>query len=277
MNIQRLAILGTGSMGKAILAGLLKSGFDPANITATTKSDESADALANEFGILAFALENGDDANQMAVAGADVVLVAVKPAYVASTLAEVADNLDDNALVISVAAGITIDSMQEVTPADVAVVRAMPNTPAIVGRAITGLASGSRATAENLETATALFETVGQTIVVDESQIDALSTISGSGPAYVFFLIEQFTRAAQSMGFDADQAALMVNETFLGASLLLEASGKSPAELRRQVTSPNGTTERAIASLETAELESVFEAATAAALARAREIASGNR
>jgi pyrroline-5-carboxylate reductase len=277
VNIQRLAILGTGSMGKAILAGLLKSGFDPANITATTKSDESADALANEFGILAFALENGDDANQMAVAGADVVLVAVKPAYVASTLAEVADNLDDNALVISVAAGITIDSMQEVTPADVAVVRAMPNTPAIVGRAITGLAAGSRATAENLETAKALFETVGQTIVVDESQIDALSTISGSGPAYVFFLIEQFTRAAQSMGFDADQAALMVNETFLGASLLLEASGKSPAELRRQVTSPNGTTERAIASLETAELESVFEAATAAALARAREIASGNR
>lgn len=277
MNIQRLAILGTGSMGKAILAGLLKSGFDPANITATTKSDESADALANEFGILAFALENGDDANQMAVAGADVVLVAVKPAYVASTLAEVADNLDDNALVISVAAGITIDSMQEVTPADVAVVRAMPNTPAIVGRAITGLAAGSRATAENLETAKTLFETVGQTLVVDESQIDALSTISGSGPAYVFFLIEQFTKAAQSMGFDADQAALMVNETFLGASLLLEASGKSPAELRRQVTSPNGTTERAIASLETAELESVFEAATAAALARAREIASGNR
>ena len=277
MNIQRLAILGTGSMGKAILAGPIKSGFSPANITATTKSAASADALAAEYGILSFALENGEDANQMAVAGADVVLVAVKPAYVASTLAEVADNLDDNALVISVAAGITIETMQQVTPEDVAVVRAMPNTPAIVGRAITGVAAGNRASQEDLDTAVALFETVGQTITVDESQIDALSTISGSGPAYVFFLIEQFTAAAQSMGFSAEQASLMVNETFLGASLLLEASGKSPAELRRQVTSPNGTTERAIAELEKADLKAKFETATAAALARAREIASGNR
>ncbi len=264
-------------MGKAILAGLIKSGFDAANITVTTKSDASADALNAEFGVLAFALENGDDANQMAVAGADVVLIAVKPAYVSETLVGVADNLDDNALVISVAAGITTEAMQAVTPDDVAVVRAMPNTPAIVGRAITGLAAGSRATKANLETAIALFETVGQTITVDESQIDALSTISGSGPAYVFYLIEQFTAAAQSMGFGAEQAALMVNETFLGASLLLEASQKTPAELRKQVTSPNGTTERAIAALESAKFQATFEAATAAALARAREIANGNR
>ena len=277
MNIQRLAILGTGSMGKAILAGLIKSGFSPANITATTKSAVSADALAAEYGILSFALENGDDANQMAVAGADVILVAVKPAYVAQTLAEVAENLDDNALVISVAAGITIESMHNVTPEDVAVVRAMPNTPAIVGRAITGLAAGSRATQESLDTAIALFETVGQTITVDESQIDALSTVSGSGPAYVFYLIEQFTAAAKTLGFNDEQAALMVNETFLGASLLLEASGKTPAELRRQVTSPNGTTERAIAVFENSGLQATFEAATAAALARAQEIASGNR
>ena len=264
-------------MGKAILAGLLKSGFNPANITATTKSAASADALAAEYGILAFALENGDDANQMAVAGADVILVAVKPGYVNATLAEVAENLDDNALVISVAAGITIESMQAATPEDIAVVRAMPNTPAIVGRAVTGLAAGTRATQQNLDTAIALFETVGQTITVDESQIDALSTVSGSGPAYVFYLIEQFTAAAATMGFTPEQATLMVNETFLGASLLLEASGKTPAELRRQVTSPNGTTERAIAELEKAELKATFEVATAAALARAREIAGGNR
>ena len=264
-------------MGKAILAGLIKSGFNPSNITATTKTAASADALAKDFGVLAFALENGDDANQMAVAGADVVLVAVKPAYVTRTLAEVAENLDDNALVISVAAGITTAAMEAAVPDDVTVVRAMPNTPAIVGRAITGLSAGSRATDQNLASAVALFETVGQTITVDESQIDALSTVSGSGPAYVFFFIEQFTAAAQSLGFTAEQAALMVNETFLGASLLLEASGKAPAELRRQVTSPNGTTERAIAVFEKAELQPIFEAATAAALARAQEIASGNR
>ena len=264
-------------MGKAILAGLIKSGFDPKNITATTKSDESADALAEEFGILTFALENGDDANQMAVAGADVVLVAVKPAYVVSTLKDVADNLDDNALVISVAAGITTASMEAAAPDDVAVVRAMPNTPAIVGRAVTGLAAGSRASAENLATATSLFETVGQTITVEESQIDALSTISGSGPAYVFYLIEQLSLAAQGQGFTADQANLMVNETFLGASLLLESSNQTPAELRRQVTSPNGTTERAIAELEKASIQAIFEKATSAALARAKEIAAGTQ
>ena len=264
-------------MGTAILAGLLRSGIEAGNISVSTKTNATAARLADEFGVSAFATENTSDANALSVEAANIVLVAVKPAYVASTLAEVADNLDDNALVISVAAGITIETMQQVTPEDVAVVRAMPNTPAIVGRAITGVAAGNRASQEDLDTAVALFETVGQTITVDESQIDALSTISGSGPAYVFFLIEQFTAAAQSMGFSAEQASLMVNETFLGASLLLEASGKSPAELRRQVTSPNGTTERAIAELEKAELKDTFETATAAALARAREIASGNR
>jgi pyrroline-5-carboxylate reductase len=264
-------------MGKAILAGLIKSGFNPKHITATTKGDESADALAEEFGILTFALENGDDANQMAVAGADVVLIAVKPAYVISTLEDVADNLDDNALVISVAAGITTAAMESALPEDVSVVRAMPNTPAIVGRAVTGVATGSRASAENLATATSLFETVGQTITVNENQIDALSTISGSGPAYVFYLIEQLTRAAQSHGFSAEQASLMVNETFLGASLLLEASGQTPETLRRQVTSPNGTTARAIAELEKANIQAIFEVATAAALARSKEIAAGKQ
>ena len=264
-------------MGKAILAGLIKSGFDPKHITATTKSDESADALAEEFGILTFALENGDDANQMAVAGADVVLIAVKPAYVISTLEDVADNLDDNALVISVAAGITTAAMESVLPDDVSVIRAMPNTPAIVGRAVTGVATGSQASAENLATATSLFETVGQTITVSENQIDALGTISGSGPAYVFYLIEQLTKAAQSQGFSAEQASLMVNETFLGASLLLDSTNQTPAELRRQVTSPNGTTERAIAELEKADIQAIFETATSAALARSKEIAAGKQ
>jgi len=264
-------------MGKAILAGLIKSGFNPKHITATTKSDESADALAEEFGILTFALENGDDANQMAVAGADAVLIAVKPAYVVSTLEDVADNLDDNALVISVAAGITTAAMESALPEDVSVVRAMPNTPAIVGRAVTGVAPGSRASAENLATATSLFETVGQTITVSENQIDSLGTISGSGPAYVFYLIEQLTKAAQSSGFSAEQASLMVNETFLGASLLLEASSQTPVALRRQVTSPNGTTERAIAELEKANIQAIFEVATAAALARSKEIAAGKQ
>jgi pyrroline-5-carboxylate reductase len=259
-------------MGQAILAGLLKSGFDPLKITVSTKSDATTSQHLEDFGVNAFALENGDDANQMAVAGADVVLIAVKPAYVAEVLADVADTLDDNALVISVAAGVTAAAMEAILPSDVAVIRSMPNTPAIVGHAVTGLAAGSRATAEHLEIAQELFETVGQVVIIDESKIDALSTISGSGPAYVFYLVEQLTAAAKHQGFDDAQAKLLVNETFLGAAMLLAASDKTPAELRRQVTSPNGTTERAIARMQQTDLETMFIEATDAALARAKEL-----
>jgi pyrroline-5-carboxylate reductase len=276
VNINRIAILGSGSMGGAILAGLLKSGFSPENISVSTKSAASASKHIDELGVHAYALENGDDANSMAVAGADVVLVGVKPAYVTQVLAEVAEAINDNALVISVAAGVTTASMEAVLPEDVGVVRAMPNTPAIVGRAVTGISAGERATDWAIETTVQLFETVGKTIVLDESKIDALSTISGSGPAYVFYLIEQFTAAAKHQGFSDDDAALLVNETFLGAAELLVASQKQPAELRRQVTSPNGTTERAISRMQQTELEQMFVEATDAALARARELAAGN-
>ncbi len=274
VDIKRIAILGAGSMGGAILSGLLKSGFDPNQVAVTTKTAASAQRLVDELGVMAFALEDGDDANQMAVAGANVVLVGVKPAYVRDVLADVAEALDDNALVISVAAGTTTASMEEVLPEDVGVVRAMPNTPAIVGRAVTGIAAGERATEWAMNVTRELFETVGKVIVVDESQIDALSTISGSGPAYVFYLIEQLTNAAKHQGFNDTDAALLVNETFLGAAELLVASGKAPADLRRQVTSPNGTTERAIARMEQTDLSGMFVEATDAALARAREIAA---
>jgi pyrroline-5-carboxylate reductase len=151
----------------------------------------------------------------------------------------------------------------------------MPNTPAIVGRAMTGLAGGSRASAAELALIERLFSTVGRVLVVPEAQIDALSTISGSGPAYVFYLIEQLTETAVGLGFSATDAAILVAETFLGASELLAASGSSPETLRNQVTSPKGTTERAIAELEKADLKSLFDRATSAALARAAELAEG--
>ena len=263
-------------MGSAILAGLLASGFEASKVSVSTKSAQSAARLTDEYGVNAYSLESDREANKLAVAGADVVLVAVKPAYVVETLKEVSGELSSDALIISVAAGITNSSMQAAVPDSVRVIRSMPNTPAIVGRAVTGLAAGSRATAADLETATGLFETVGRAVVVDEAQIDQLSTISGSGPAYVFYFIEQLTKAAMHHGFSAEQATVLVNDTFLGAAELVAATGKSPVDLRRQVTSPNGTTERAIATFDAANLEQVFVDATEAALARARELAAGN-
>ena len=262
-------------MGTAILSGLLASGFPAEKVTITTKSQSSASRLADELGINAIALEVNEKANLDAVENADVILVAVKPAYVVEVLKEASANLNDSALVISVAAGITTAAMEAAVPNSVAVVRSMPNTPAIVGRAVTGISTGTRVSEDQLETALELFETVGRVVVLPESQIDALSTISGSGPAYVFFLIEELTKAAQNMGFGEDIAAMLVEETFAGATELLSASGQSPEALRKQVTSPNGTTMQAIAVMEQADLSKLFTKATEAALARAKEIAAG--
>lgn len=263
-------------MGTAILAGLLRSGIEAGNISVSTKTAATAARLAEEFGVSSFATENTTDANALSVEAANIVLVAVKPAYVLEVLGEVSSAIDPNALVISVAAGITTEAMQAALPESVAVIRSMPNTPAIVGKAVTGLAAGTRANASQLQQASELFETIGSVLVVGEDQIDQLSTISGSGPAYVFYFIEQFTAAALDMGFTEAQARMMVEQTFLGASELLLASGKTPQELRKQVTSPNGTTMQAIAVFEKSNLHELFATATAEALARAKEIAAGN-
>lgn len=269
-------------MGTAILTGLIKAGLNPADTKVSTKSQQSAAALIAQFGVQAFALENNADANAQAAAGVEVVILGVKPAYITEVAAQIAPSLAENAIVISVAAGITIRAIEEQLPAQIAVIRAMPNTPALIGRGVTGLAqspthaSTPKASALSpIEIATQLFETVGKVLVVEESQIDALSTISGSGPAYVFLLMEKFTKAAIALGFTQAQAELMVHETFAGASELVGQTGEDPAELRRKVTSPNGTTMQAIARFESANLEQVFIEATEAALKRAKEIASG--
>lgn len=270
-----LAFLGAGSMAGAILSGLL----DPqvthaAPIRVTNRTASAAARFDSMEQVEAFATENDPNANRRAVAGARIVIVAVKPAMVPALLDEISDALEPGAVVVSVAAGVTIATMEARLPEHVAVIRTMPNTPAQVGLGVTGISAGARATPADVELVVALFETVGATIVLEESHIDALSTISGSGPAYVFYLIEQLEAAARSLGFSADDAALMVRNTFAGSVQLLAESGEEPSELRRRVTSPNGTTERAIATFDAADVAGTFRAATEAALARARELAA---
>jgi len=272
-SLPSIAIIGAGSMGGAILGGLLAPGVTVAGGIRVTNRTEAKAALVRRPGVESFAIELSPDANSRAVAGAGVVIIGVKPAMVPGTLESLADALEPDSLVISVAAGVTTASMERVIRQ--AVLRAMPNTPALVGRAVTGLAAGSRATPAQLALGRAVFETVGTVVEVPESQIDALGTISGSGPAYVFYLIEELTRTAVGLGFSAEQAEQLVTGTFLGSVELLAASGEDPAELRRRVTSPNGTTERAIAELAKADLTGLFDRATAAALARSKELAAG--
>ena len=276
VRLPAIAFLGAGSMARAIIAGLLQPGVViDGGIRTTNRTAEKAAELAGLEGVTAYATETDVAANRAAVAGASLVVVAVKPAMVPDLLREIADSLEPGTVVVSVAAGVTVATFESLLPDSVAVIRSMPNTPAVVGRAVTGVSAGPRSSDADLEIAVSLFETVGQVLVVPESQLDALSTISGSGPAYVFHLIEQLTATAVDKGFTPEQAAVMVQGTFRGASELLASSGEDPAELRRRVTSPKGTTERAIAVLEASDLKQVFDRATDAALARARELAAG--
>lgn len=274
-TLPTISILGAGSMGGAILSGLLQPTVTVDGGIRVTNRTEAKAALLRSDAVLSYATDQDPAANLAAVVGARLVLVAVKPAMVPDLLHEIGDALDPGTVVISVAAGVTVATFESILPESVSVLRAMPNTPAIVGKGVTGLSAGTRSSAVDLALASALFATVGQVVVVPESKIDALSTISGSGPAYVFYLIEQLTRTAVGLGFTPEQAATMVNGTVLGAAELLVSSGRTPEELRRQVTSPKGTTERAIAELEKAGLKELFDRATAAALARAKELAAG--
>ena len=273
-SLPPIAIIGAGSMGGAILSGLVASGAAE-RIAVTNRTAAKAEALAGLPGVTSIALADRPDGNLEAAASADIVLVGVKPAMVPDLLREIAPALREGAIVVSLAAGVTIATFDEIPGPDAIVLRSMPITPAVVGKAVTGLAAGTNATAEHVAVVRRLFETVGAVIEVPETQIDELSTISGSGPAYVFLLIENLTDAAVGKGFTREQARLMAEQTFIGASALLDATGEDPAELRRRVTSPKGTTERAIAVLQDARLDDAFARATDAALARAKELAAG--
>lgn len=268
-----LAVVGAGSMGGAILRGLLASGVDPASVAVSTRSTASAQAWSAD-GVRAIAVADDATANAAAVVGAHVVLIGVKPAMVPDTLREIADALEPGALVVSVAAGVSIATMESIVPNPV--VRAMPNTPALVRRAVTGIAAGSRTTDADLAVARALFEAVGSVIEVPESQINALSAFSGSGPAIYAFVVEQLTVSAQRLGFTAADARTMAEQTFVGTAQLMVATGDEPAELRRKVTSPKGTTERIVAVLDDADLASIFDRAAAAAITRAEELSAGS-
>ncbi|WP_430592142.1 pyrroline-5-carboxylate reductase [Humidisolicoccus flavus] len=272
VSLPRISFLGAGSMGGAILSGLLAKNLT-SEVLVTNRSVERAATISGD-GVESIALANEPEGNLRAVRDARVVVVGVKPQGVADLLREIAPELSPGTLVVSVAAGVTIASMEALLPESVAVARSMPNTPSTVGLGVTGLAFGDRVDAQQREYAVTIFEAVGEVLVVDEAQINPLSAYSGSGPAYVFFFIEQFVDSAIRNGFSKEDALTMVAGTFRGASELLAASDADPAELRRRVTSPKGTTERAIEVFANGGLPELIDEAVAAAVARAEAIAA---
>lgn len=273
MDKLRIAFIGTGSMGSAVLDGLIAAGHPKELISATTRTEAKAKALRDR-GISALAGETSPDANALMAGDADLIVLGVKPYQIADVLQELKGEIGTNSVVISMAAGIQLKAMAEILDSNPNLIRTMPNTPALVGRGVTGLAAAATASAAAVAAAKDLFAAVGVVIETPEEHINALSAISGSGPAWVYYIIEQWEKVAKEHGFSEADAQAMVRQTLAGAVKLLESSGEEPAELRRKVTSPGGTTERIIATMEERDLHGIFANSLEAAVLRAEEIAN---
>jgi pyrroline-5-carboxylate reductase len=249
----KLGIVGAGAMGGALLRGILASGVPSGSLWAATKSDASARVAADELGI-----PTCTSYDEFA-ASSDVVVLAVKPAQIDSALRDlVAAGLRSDALLISVAAGVSTKHIEAQVGADNPVIRAMPNTPCLVGCGMTAISRGSRATNDHLAIAERLFAAVGHCITIDEGQLNAVTAISGSGPAYVYLIIEALADAGVRVGLPRDVAMTLVTQTVLGAATMVQQSARHPAALRDDVTTPAGCTIGALLVLEDGKIRSVL-------------------
>ncbi len=260
-----VAVLGTGAMGEALVSGLLRAGWEPGEITMAVRRDERRRELADRTGCAVFL--NPVDA----LAGKEVAVIAVKPRDVVKLLAQIKDAYRPEQTILSLAAGVPT-RLFEASLGRGPVVRAMPNTPALVDEGITGLAAGRFAGEEALARAERVLSAVGEVVRMEESLLDAVTAVSGTGPAYAFLLAEALTEAAVREGLPRKIAERLVHQTIKGAGALLVETGLSPFELRAQVTSPGGTTAAAVHVLEQRGFRALVEDAVRAAGERSREL-----
>ncbi|PEN09611.1 pyrroline-5-carboxylate reductase [Longimonas halophila] len=266
-NDHTLAILGAGSIGQALLGGLIGDLLPPERIIATRRSEAGQAALRDAYPDIQVT-----DDNAAAVADATIVLIACKPYQRTALFDAIRPVLNNDALVISVLAGIHSDTLARELDSTNPIVRAMPNTPALVDAGATALAAGTTATQTHLDLATAMFEAVGTAEVVSEKQMDAVTGLSGSGPAYVFMFIEALTDAGVRQGLPRDVAARLSTQTVFGAAKLTRDSGEHPAILRDGVTTPGGTAIAAVSELEAHGLRTMIINAVETATRRSREL-----
>lgn len=266
---KKLAILGAGMMGSALAQGLVRAGAMPAaHITLFDSHAAKAHAVADELGNGATAAASVLDA----VEGADLVLLAVKPPIVTDVLSVIAPRLSPNHLILSIAAGVRLARMEALVPPTVPVVRTMPNTPCLVGEGATALCRGTHATDAHLDMARALFASVGVSVEVDERLMDAVTGLSGSGPAYVYLMIEAMADGGVRAGLTRSTARLLAAQTVLGAAKMVMTSEDHPAQLKDNVTTPGGTTIAALAVLERAGFRTALMDAIEAAADRSKEL-----
>ncbi|MFK7844822.1 MAG: pyrroline-5-carboxylate reductase [Rhodothermales bacterium] len=268
LSNHKIAVIGAGNMGRAIIGGLLKGNdADAGQISASRRSERALKALEEQFPGIKTSSDNVET-----VKDATIVILAVKPQMVIKVIKEIKAAITEETLIISVLAGITTQTLQERFELNLPVVRTMPNTPALVDEGATAICAGDFASEEDLNSARAVFEAVGSVEAVPEYLMDAITGLSGSGPAYIYMIIEALTDAGVKQGIPRTIAASLSAQTVLGAAKLVIETGKHPAILKDEVTTPGGTTISAIAELESHGLRNMLIHAVATATARSKEL-----
>jgi pyrroline-5-carboxylate reductase len=264
----RVAVLGAGKMGGILLQAFLRSGLFPANqISATVAHDLRAQALSEKLGLTI------TTDNRLAAIDADIVLLAVKPTQLIELVRDITPTLKPGALLISIAASVKTSAIEAAVGGSRAVIRAMPNTPAMLGAGITALCRGRFTTDEQLALAEKIFTTVGRTVVVDEKHMDAVTGLSGSGPAFLYIILESLAEAGVNVGLPRDIATQLAAQTAYGAAKMVLETGSHPALLKDEVTTPAGCTVDGILELEEGGLRVTLIKAVKRATERARELA----
>jgi pyrroline-5-carboxylate reductase len=264
-----IAVIGAGMIGETLISGLLRSGHPKEDLIATERRAERAQELSDKYGVRVVD-------NEVAVAEADVLTIAVKPQDATGLMAELGPMVPSTKLVVSICAGLPISFFAKWLPEGTPVVRVMTNTPALVDQAMTAISPGPHATESHLAQAEAIFSPLGRTMRLPESQQDAVTALSGSGPAYFYFLVEAMTDAGILLGLPRQVAHDLIVQTAIGSAVMLRDSGEHPVKLREAVTSPAGTTISAIRELENHGVRAALLAALEAARDRARELAEQN-
>lgn len=254
-----IAFIGTGNMNEAVMAGALAGGYDAADIVATARRDERISALREKYGIEA------TTSNAEAVANADTVVLGVKPYQLDDILEEIGSHLTDDAVVVSLAVGRTLASMESKLPEGTSIVRVMPNTPSMVGKGMHALTPNEACTDAQVSRAKALLAASGDVVTVAEKDHDAVTAVSGSGPAYLFYIADAMVEAGVLLGLQRDVAHRLAVQTIVGAGAMLAESGDSPVQLREKVSSPGGTTITALAELDQRAVRAAMVAAMKAA------------
>ena len=263
-----IAIFGAGVMGETLLSGLLRAGFTPEELVITERRSDRAAELEAKYGVRALS-------NLEAAGAADVLVLVVKPQDMTALLTEIAEHVVPGNLVVSLAAGVGTEAIATHLAAGTPVVRVMPNTPALVDQGMAALSRGAHVSDEQLEQAMDLLRSCGKAIEVPEAYQDAVTAISGSGPAYVFYVVEAMIEAGVVLGLPRATATELTVQTLFGAATMIRETGTHPTVLREQVTSPGGTTAAALRTLDDHKVRAAFVSAIEAAAQRSRELAGG--